>query len=233
MNGIIEEISETNIKISGKTYYALPAVKPYLKNFEVEDVVEFSTSKNDRGAISFMKAGHVKGSEVPKEAPDQKQSVPKPETVWPEDPKEVLKGKTWEVQVEWARTLMKDLHGVPDRYEAQARAIIKKESERIAGSAFEMEKKPPQPAAKADNPAPPAEKVESPAAPVERVVMQGVIESVTISATINLGNYNNVKLEVAANSGDTARSLFQREIQPTIEMVQGIIRQIDQKGVKI
>ena len=65
-------------------------------------------------------------------------------------------------------------------------------------------------------------------------VIEGFVESVSISATINLGNYSNTKLEVSASSGEYARKVFREEIGPTIEMVQGIIKQVsanDEKGV--
>jgi hypothetical protein len=64
--------------------------------------------------------------------------------------------------------------------------------------------------------------------------IEGFVESVSISATINLGNYSNTKLEVSASSGAFARKVFLEEIGPTIEMVQTVIKQVsanDEKGV--
>lgn len=64
--------------------------------------------------------------------------------------------------------------------------------------------------------------------------IEGFVESVSISATINLGNYSNTKLEVSASSGAFARKVFLEEIGPTIEMVQAVIKQVsanDEKGV--
>lgn len=57
--------------------------------------------------------------------------------------------------------------------------------------------------------------------------IEGFVESVSITATINLGNYNNTKLEVSASSGEYARKVFLQEIGPTIEMVQGVIKRVN------
>jgi hypothetical protein len=54
----------------------------------------------------------------------------------------------------------------------------------------------------------------------------GTIISVMIGGTINLGNFNNVKLEVTATSGEAARAAYQQEISSTVEMMKGIIRQV-------
>ena len=244
--GIIEKIEDFNLEIGGKRYFALPNVRPYLKNFAVGDTVEFSTSKGDKGAISFLKAGHITGSQVPKETLKSKEDQAQDTVKKWDEVQEKVKAMHPEDRVQWAVKILEDLHGVPDRIETLARLIIKtrEEGDQIASQVSDRvpesahynvpgaggEKEPIQAAAKADNPAPPTGKVESSMPSVGQVVMQGVIESVTIGATINLGNYNNVKLEVAANNGETARSLFQREIQPTIDMVQGIIRTIDKGG---
>jgi len=229
--GIIEKIEDFNLEIGGKRYFALPNVRPYLKNFAVGDTVEFSTSKGDKGAISFLKAGHITGSQVPKETLKSKEDQAQDTVKKWNEVQEKVKAMHPADRVQWAVKILEDLHGIPDRIETLARLIIKtkEEGDQIAAQITEPEKKPIQ-TAEADNPAPPAGKVESPAPSVGQAVMQDVIESVTIGATINLGNYNNVKLEVAAKNGETARSLFQREIQPTIDMVQGIIRAIDKGG---
>jgi hypothetical protein len=60
--------------------------------------------------------------------------------------------------------------------------------------------------------------------------LTGFVESVSIGATINLGNYNNLKLEVSASNGDYARYIFEKEIEPTIEMVKSVIKKVNVKG---
>ena len=59
-----------------------------------------------------------------------------------------------------------------------------------------------------------------------RTVLPGTIISVMIGGTLNLGNYNNVKMEVTATSAEAARIAYQQEISTTVEMMKGIIRQI-------
>jgi hypothetical protein len=54
-------------------------------------------------------------------------------------------------------------------------------------------------------------------------VQPGTIISVMIGGTLNLGNYNNVKLEVTATSAEAARAAFQQEISTTVAMMRGII----------
>jgi len=73
-----------------------------------------------------------------------------------------------------------------------------------------------------------AEPVPSSEAPGKaQMTFEGVIESISIKVTLNLGNYNNVALEVSANTGDVARAAFRREIAPTITMVREYIKQIE------
>jgi hypothetical protein len=62
------------------------------------------------------------------------------------------------------------------------------------------------------------------------VPLTGMLESVSIGATINLGNYNNLKIEVSASNGDYARYIFEQEARPTLELVQGIIKKVNAKG---
>ena len=172
--GILELIEGTNLTISGKHYYALPTVQPYLKNFHQGDTVEFSTSKNDKGAVSFLKAGHVTGSQVPKEEP-------KPKEHFQEDITQTAGPTRWdeieakvramhpEDRVQWAVKVLEDLHGVPDRIETLARLIIKtkEEGDQIAAQVGEQEKKPTQTAAMPSPSPPPAGKVELPVAPAK------------------------------------------------------------------
>jgi Flp pilus assembly protein TadG len=47
-----------------------------------------------------------------------------------------------------------------------------------------------------------------------------------IGGTLNLGNYNNVKMEVTATSAEAARAAFQQEISTTVGMMKGIINQV-------
>jgi hypothetical protein len=76
---------------------------------------------------------------------------------------------------------------------------------------------------------PPAEQPE----PAKEVVIDvpaqvqpGTIISVMIGGTLNLGNYNNVKMEVTATSAEAARAAFQQEISTTVGMMKGIINQV-------
>ena len=62
------------------------------------------------------------------------------------------------------------------------------------------------------------------------VPLTGMLESVSIGATINLGNYNNLKIEVSASNGDYARYIFEQEAAPTLALVQGIIKKVNAKG---
>lgn len=57
-------------------------------------------------------------------------------------------------------------------------------------------------------------------------VQPGTVISVTIGGTLNLGNYNNVKMEVVATSAEAARAAYQQEIQATVQMMQGIIKRV-------
>lgn len=54
--------------------------------------------------------------------------------------------------------------------------------------------------------------------------VEGTIISVMIGGTLNLGNYNNVKMEVTATSAEAARTAFQQEISGTVEMMRSIIK---------
>ena len=61
------------------------------------------------------------------------------------------------------------------------------------------------------------------------VPLEGNVESVSIGATINLGTYNNVKMEVSASNGPYARYIFEQEIQPTIELVKSVVKKVNAK----
>ena len=61
------------------------------------------------------------------------------------------------------------------------------------------------------------------------VPLEGNVESVSIGATINLGTYNNVKMEVSASNGPYARYIFEQEIQPTIDLVKSVVKKVNAK----
>ena len=69
------------------------------------------------------------------------------------------------------------------------------------------------------------EAIQAPTVPLQ----PGTIISVMIGGTLNLGNYNNVEMEVMATSAEAARTAYQQEINKTVEMMQGIIKRV---GVK-
>lgn len=52
------------------------------------------------------------------------------------------------------------------------------------------------------------------------------ILSVTIGATLNLGNYSNVKLEVVATDGVAARECFKNEVAETVLLVQSTLKRM-------
>ena len=94
---------------------------------------------------------------------------------------------------------------------------------------------PAQPPAAAKSPAAPAPAIEAAQKPTtepekniekKAEVLPGTIISVMIGGTLNLGNYNNVKMEVTATSAEAARAAFQQEISTTVGMMKGIINQV-------
>jgi hypothetical protein len=159
MKGIFEKAEGNNLVISGKQYYALAAIRPYLKDFTQGDTVEFSTSKKDKGSVSFIKASTVPASKLQKgglpneyvnpaalqgqvrDQGDRSNSVGcatafQQDIAASTDPKAYwddveAKAKAMHPvdRLQWAMKILEDMHGVPDRIISLARLVIKQKEE--------------------------------------------------------------------------------------------------------
>jgi hypothetical protein len=62
--------------------------------------------------------------------------------------------------------------------------------------------------------------------PEPRTMEEGFVLSITIGATLNLGNYSNAKIEVQATDGKTARRYFAEEVEETVKLVQSTLKKV-------
>jgi hypothetical protein len=165
MQGTILKIEGQNIVLSvtekdgttkDKTLFALPAVKQYMSGWMVGDILEYSTSKNDKGAMSFgKKIGTAKTDGAPAPAAAQKPTEEKkpagPKEIFqadlsgatPETPEEIK--KRWDAvydrvkamhpedRIVWAGKILEDVSQpgscIPDRIESLARLALREKTE--------------------------------------------------------------------------------------------------------
>jgi hypothetical protein len=59
-----------------------------------------------------------------------------------------------------------------------------------------------------------------------KVLAEGMVLSVTVGATLNLGNYSNAKIEVQATDATTARKCFADEVDETVKLVQSTLKRM-------
>jgi hypothetical protein len=58
------------------------------------------------------------------------------------------------------------------------------------------------------------------------VLAEGMVLSVTIGATLNLGNYSNAKIDVTATDATIARKYFAEEVEETVKLVQMVLKKV-------
>jgi len=58
------------------------------------------------------------------------------------------------------------------------------------------------------------------------VLAEGMVLSVTIGATLNLGNYSNAKIDITATDCEIARKYFAEEVEETVKLVQMTLKRI-------